>query len=186
MYHFNEKAWTGMVIPEELRQLKQWVCWNGIADPTRPGKIKKIPVNARTGGNAQSNNPDTWCDYDTAVQASCQYSGVGFMFANGYFGIDIDDAEEDIRQFRSGDNDNIVSEFIYSLESYAEYSQSGKGIHIICKGTLPEGGRRKGKVEMYQDGRFFIMTGKRRKGKIFFTKILIFFWKTVEICDVLS
>ena len=78
-----------MVIPEELRQLKHWVCWNGIADPTRPGKIKKIPVNARTGGNAQSNNPDTWCDYDTAVQASCQYSGVGFMFANGYFGIDI-------------------------------------------------------------------------------------------------
>ncbi|MFR6290248.1 MAG: phage/plasmid primase, P4 family [Peptococcaceae bacterium] len=149
-----------MVIPEELRQLKQWVCWNGIADPTRPGKIKKIPVNARTGGNAQSNNPDTWCDYDTAVQASCQYSGIGFMFANGYFGIDIDDAEEDIRQFRSGDNDNIVAEFIYSLESYAEYSQSGKGIHIICKGILPEGGRRKGKVEMYQDGRFFIMTGK--------------------------
>lgn len=43
-----------MVIPEELKQLKQWVCWKGITDPARPGKIKKIPVNARTGGNAQS------------------------------------------------------------------------------------------------------------------------------------
>ena len=149
-----------MVIPEELKQLKQWVCWKGITDPARPGKIKKIPVNARTGGNAQSNNPETWCDYETAVNASRNYSGIGFMFANGYFGIDIDDAEDEIRRFRSGDNENIIAEFIYSLESYAEYSQSGKGIHIICKGVLPDGGRRKGKVEMYQEGRFFIMTGK--------------------------
>ena len=36
---------------------------------------------------------------------------------------------------------------------------SGKGIHIICKGELPHGGRRKANVEMYQEGRYFIMTG---------------------------
>lgn len=149
-----------MVIPEELKQLKQWVCWKGVADSARPGKIKKIPVNARTGGNAQSNNPDTWCDYETALAASKQFSGIGLMFAGGYFGIDIDDAEQEIKAFRAGDNENLIAEFIYSLESYAEYSQSGKGIHIICKGSLPEGGRRKGKVEMYSEGRFFIMTGK--------------------------
>lgn len=148
------------MIPKELQELKQWVCWKGVTDPARPGKIKKVPVNAKTGGNAQSNNPDTWCDYQTALEASKNYSGIGIMFANGYFGIDIDDAESEIQLYKAGDNDNIIAEFIYSLESYAEYSQSGKGIHIICKGVLPEGGRRRGKVEMYQEGRFFIMTGR--------------------------
>ena len=147
------------MIPEELRQLNQWVCWQGIPDPTRLGKIKKVPINAKTGGNAQSNNPDTWTDYETAVKASSKYSGIGLMFANGYFGIDIDGVEQEIKAYKAGDNDNIVAEFIYSLESYAEYSQSGKGIHIICRGTLPDGGRRRGNVEMYQEGRFFIMTG---------------------------
>lgn len=147
------------MIPEELQKLQQWVCWQGIPDPSRPGKIKKIPINPRTGGNAQSNNPSTWTDYDTALAASKQYSGLGLMFANGYFGIDIDGVEQEIKAYKAGDNDNIVAEFIYTLESYAEYSQSGKGIHIICRGTLPEGGRRRGNVEMYQEGRFFIMTG---------------------------
>lgn len=149
-----------MVIPSELKQLKQWVCWQGSPDPARPGKIKKLPINPYTGGNAQSNNHDTWSDYETALKASGKFSGIGLMFANGYFGVDIDDAENEIRAFKSGDNANIIAEFIYSLESYAEYSQSGKGIHIICKGSLPDGGRRRGKVEMYSEGRFFIMTGK--------------------------
>ena len=61
--------------------------------------------------------------------------------------------------YRNGDGDNIVSEFIYELQSYSEISQSGKGIHIICKGNLPKNGRRKGNVEMYETGRFFVMTG---------------------------
>lgn len=147
------------MIPEELKQLKQWVCWQGIPDDIRPGKLKKIPINPKTGGHAQSNNSATWSDYDTAVKAAKGYSGIGFMFADGYFGVDIDDAEEAIKDYKAGGNDNIIAEFVYTLESYAEYSQSGKGLHIICKGTLPEGGRRKGKVEMYSQGRYFIMTG---------------------------
>ena len=37
-------------IPTELQSLKQWVCWKAIPDEARPGKIKKIPINASTGG----------------------------------------------------------------------------------------------------------------------------------------
>lgn len=147
------------MIPEEIKQLHQWVCWQGNPDPARPGKLKKVPINPKTGGHAQSNNPATWSDYETAIRAAKDYSGIGFMFANGYFGVDIDDAEDAIKAYKAGDNDNIIAEFVYTLESYAEYSQSGKGLHIICKGTLPEGGRRKGNVEMYSEGRYFIMTG---------------------------
>ncbi|MBO8942826.1 DNA primase, partial [Listeria monocytogenes] len=56
--------------------------------------------------------------------------------------------------------ENIAGEFIQTLASYTEYSVSGTGIHIIAKGEFPEGGRRKGNIEMYPDGRFFVMTGQ--------------------------
>lgn len=149
-------------IPAELKRLRQWVCWRSEADPARPHKPKKIPVNPLTGGNAQSSNPSTWTDFQTAVNASAQYSGIGFMFGSGYFGVDIDDVRGEIDEYtvRRDDAKNIVAEFIYTLETYAEYSVSGGGIHLICRGTLPCGGRRRGNVEMYQEKRFFIMTGK--------------------------
>ena len=111
-----------------------------------------------------SNNPDTWADFETAVRASVAYSGVGFMFAPPYFGVDIDNIAAEIEAFRDGQDDNIVSEFVHTLNSYAEYSQSGNGIHIICRGELPAGGRRRGNVEMYQTGRYFIMTGNDAAG----------------------
>ncbi len=149
-YHFEN-------IPAELRTLRQWVCWRSV--PGENGKIKKLPVNARTGELAKSNDPETWSDYDTALKEADKYSGLGFMFAPPYFGVDIDGAADEITKYRSDDDHNIISEFIHTLRSYTEYSVSGNGIHIICRGVLPPNGRRKGNVEMYQDGRFFIMTG---------------------------
>ena len=130
------------LIPEELKRLKQWVCWDGT----------KLPKNPYTGGNAQSNNPQTWSDYETAVAAVSKYhfGGIGFMFAPPYFGVDLDHCV---------DNQDFVDEFVESLQSYAEYSKSGTGIHIICKGKLPDGARRRGNVEMYSERRYFIMTG---------------------------
>lgn len=146
-------------IPQELKALPNWICWDAVPDEKR-GKIKKVPINALTGGGAMSNNPSTWCDFDTAVKASEKHSGIGFMFGGcPYFGVDIDGKEEELEAYQRGENGNIVSEFISTLQSYTEISQSGKGIHIICRGTLPKRGRRKGSVEMYEDGRFFVMTG---------------------------
>ena len=129
-------------IPQELKKLKQWVCWQG----------DKLPRNPYTGGNAQSNNKDTWSDFDTAIKALDKYKfdGIGFMFANGYFGVDLD---------KCLDNSDFIDEFVETLQSYTEISRSGNGIHIICKGTLPDGARRRGNVEMYNSGRYFIMTG---------------------------
>lgn len=145
-------------IPQELKSLPNWICWNAVPDELR-GKIKKMPINPRTGGGAMSNNPSTWTDFNTALKASENYSGIGFMFSNcDYFGVDIDGVSEELTAYREG-KENIISEFINTLQSYTEVSQSGNGIHIICKGKLPKGGRRKGNVEMYEDGRFFVMTG---------------------------
>ena len=148
-------------IPQELKNLPNWICWKAVPQPRPddPEHIGKIPINPRTGGKAQSNNPDTWTDFDTAVKASEQFTGIGFMFGNSpFFGVDVDKVEPDIREFLDGGN-GIVSEFIHALRSYAELSPSGKGIHIICRGELPQGARRRGNVEMYDSGRFFTVTG---------------------------
>lgn len=130
-------------IPSELKLLKQWVCWAG---------SDKIPKNPFTGGNARSNDASTWASFDQAVAACEQFhfDGLGFMFANGYFGVDLDHCL---------DNVDFCDEFVETLQSYAEYSKSGNGIHIICKGELPSGARRRGNVEMYNSGRYFICTG---------------------------
>lgn len=136
-------------IPQELKDLKQWVCWKGVLNDK--GKLSKIPINAKTGGGAMSNNPETWTDYETALAAAekFKYNGIGFMFSNGYFGVDLDNCSEELKD-----------EFIKVLDSYTEVSYSGNGIHIICKGKLPEGPRRKANIEMYDSNRFFVMTGK--------------------------
>lgn len=130
-------------IPQELKQLRQWVCWAG-AD--------KIPRNPHNGKNAKSNDSSTWGSFEEACGACEEYSfdGIGFMFANGYFGVDLDHCT---------DNIDFCDEFVETLQSYAEYSKSGDGIHIICRGTLPDGARRNGRVEMYSSGRYFICTG---------------------------
>lgn len=148
-------------IPAELKQLPNWICWRGFPQPRPddPDHIGKIPINPKTGGNAQSNNPETWAEFDTALKASENYTGIGFMFGNSpYFGVDIDKVEQDIREFLDGGN-GIITEFVHALQSYAELSPSGKGIHILCRGALPKGARRSGNVEMYDSGRFFTVTG---------------------------
>ena len=130
-------------IPAELKAVRQWVCWND----------DKLPKNPNTGGNAQSNNKSTWGTFDEAVAAVSKYGfrGVGFMFAPPYFGVDLD---------KCLDNADFIEEFVETLQSYTEISKSGNGIHIICKGELPAGNRRRGNVEMYSERRYFIMTGK--------------------------
>lgn len=130
-------------IPSELKELKQWVCFGN----------DKVPKSAYTGNNAKSNDSSTWATFEEAVEAVHKYGlqGLGFMFANGYFGVDLDHVL---------DNADFVDEFVETLGSYTEISRSGSGIHIICKGSLPEGKKRKGNVEMYQSGRFFCLTGK--------------------------
>jgi putative DNA primase/helicase len=142
-------------IPTELRNLNRWVCWT-MED--RKGKPTKVPKNPKTGGNAMSDNPDTWGSFKQAVNMAKKSNlpGIGFMFnGDGITGIDIDSC----RDKETGELTEQASDIISTLDSYTEVSASGKGIHIICKGKLPEGKRRHKNVEMYDVGRYFIMTG---------------------------
>ena len=141
-------------IPESLKQLKQWVCFK-LEYNEKKGKHDKIPKDPKTGYNAKANDPATWSDFQTAVKAVSKYGfdGIGIEFANGIFGVDLDNVVKD------GKLTPEAQDIIKTLDSYTEYSPSGTGVHILCKGTIPPKDRRKGNIEMYSEGRFFTVTG---------------------------
>lgn len=62
--------------------------------------------------------------YNEAIQKSSPYDGLGFVVPEGYVFLDIDQRELE---------DDLVQDLLYRLDTYAEYSQSGKGIHIYGK-----------------------------------------------------
>jgi phage/plasmid primase, P4 family, C-terminal domain len=148
-------------IPHELKKLDRWVNWRF---EVRNGKLTKVPINPVTGGRAMSNNPATWGTFEDAVlhaydidSIGNENRGIGFMFSgDGFLGVDVDHC----RNPETGELTDEARDIINIVDSYTEFSQSGDGIHIICYGKLPEGGRRrKGNVETYEVGRYFIMTG---------------------------
>ena len=144
------------MIPTELQNLKQWCCYK-LVEQKNTDKLSKLPINPETKKGAKSNDPTTWVDYDTAILYSDEYDGVGFFFTPPYVGIDIDSVNlEKI--------DTKTLEIINTLDSYTEISVSGKGLHIIVRGSLPGGVCRKGTLEMYQEARFFAMTGNILRG----------------------
>jgi len=151
-------------IPQELKEYPNWVCWDLVCQDGQ--KPRKVPVDPRTGRNAKSNDPATWGTFDEAVRAAEKHDGIGFMFSGSpFFGVDMDGVYNEVAEMKQDlMADNVVTEYLHSINSYAEYSHSGNGIHIICRGSLPEGGRRKGRYEFYDTGRYFIMTGNTING----------------------
>jgi predicted P-loop ATPase len=107
---------------QELKNKEIWVNWKY---EERDGKKTKVPYNPRTGGKAQSNNPDTWTNFAFAQSKAADYSGIGFMFADGICGIDIDN--------KTGrpELDRQAEAVISLMDTYTERSPSGTGWHII-------------------------------------------------------
>ena len=136
-------------IPSELKQLRQWVCHKN-----------KVPIIPGSEIAASPSDPSTWRSFQEAIQYAGTSDGIGFVFSpdDPYVGVDIDHCIDD-NNLLSADAKTIVN----TIKSYTEKSQSGTGIHVICKGTLPEGARRNTHtgVEMYSDKRFFVVTGDK-------------------------
>ncbi len=155
-------------IPTELRTATdhhpkgQWVCWRW---ERRDGKWTKVPVNPDTRENAKPNDPKTWGDFGQAL-TRCQreadrYAGLGFVFspADPFCGVDLDDA----RDPTTGDISPWAVELLDALGGYAEVSPSGTGVKAVVRAVKPPGrcqGQYQGhKVEIYDRGRFFALTG---------------------------
>jgi len=144
-------------IPPELKAPPQWVTY----------KADKTPVNPKTGGNAQADNPTTWGEFSQAAKHYDAYkkngiAGVGFEFSanDPYTGIDLDRC----RDLATGEIEAWARTIIDRLASYTEVSPSGRGVHVLVKAKVPPGGNKKGKTEMYSQGRYFTMTGQHLEG----------------------
>lgn len=147
-----------LAVPAEMRDLTQWVCWK-LECRQDKGTLTKVPY-AVNGKHAQSTNPATWTTFQNAVQASDDYSGIGFVFKQdgGVVGIDIDHC----RDMSTTEITNpLAAEMVRDFHSYTEISPSRTGLHIFCKGKLPGRGHKwtDAGVEMYDGGRFFTITG---------------------------
>jgi putative DNA primase/helicase len=152
----------GAAIPHELRELEQFLVWRWAT--TSAGKRTKQPVDPHTGDLASTTNPATWGSYEEAATAIETFDcpGIGFVFTrqDPYCGVDLDGC----RGPQSGEIEEWAKKIIGELDSYSEVSPSGAGVHIIAKGTLPPGGRKSGRFECYDSGRFFTITGGRLEG----------------------
>jgi putative DNA primase/helicase len=90
------------------------------------------------------------------------FDGVGFVFSrtDDFFGVDLDH----VRDPASGEISVEAHAIILELDSYTEVSVSGAGLHIYGRVKLPSGGRRRGCIELYDEGRYFCVTGHRVDG----------------------
>ena len=150
-------------IPRQLAELVQWVCW-------RNENGRKLPVQPN-GTPAKSNDSSTWCGLDEALEAAPRHTGLGFVFSGGMVGIDLDAC------YHNGAVDGWAWDILHRFRgTYAEWSPSGTGVHVIAYGSLPGGRGRKLKIEapkvgdknpgieIYEQARYFCFTGQRLPG----------------------
>lgn len=147
----------------EILDLHQWVCFRADKKPVTPHTLKL----------AKANNPETWAEFNEAWNAwknnPKNICGVGFEFAGGYLGIDLDHVIDD-----AGNLAEWAAVIVQNMDTYTEYSPSGSGLHLLCKVNEPmeqweAGGasahnRKMGPageaLEMYDAGRYFTITAR--------------------------
>ncbi|WP_436926198.1 phage NrS-1 polymerase family protein [Halosimplex amylolyticum] len=147
---------TASTLPDELVTRDQWVCWR---NQERNGTETKVPINPHTGAFASVTDSETWASFETACESveSQTVDGIGFVFTetDPLVGVDLDECRIPETETITDDATDIVDR----LTSYTEVSPSGTGVHVICTGTLPGDRSRKGWVELYEEARFFTVTG---------------------------
>jgi hypothetical protein len=159
-------------IPAELCSMKQWVVWAHTWKEAEQ-KFAKVPYSPLTNTPASSTDPTTWGTFEEAVAAytasrskgnpdDC-FDGIGFVFTGTpYMGVDQDHV--------LGHDGTLTPEaerIIRDLDTYAETSPSGTGVKSFVKAKKP--GNEWSKVtgtglEMYDEGRYFTMTGHHLAG----------------------
>jgi len=156
-------------IPDELKSWPQWVLWKA---EKRDGKVTKVPYRAGSGKRAKVNDPSHWCDFQTVIEAynkaPGRWAGIGFVLTEGdpFVAIDLDKVT-DGGQLDSGQFNALpaaVQGILRGVDSYVEVSPSGTGLRVFLVGSLPPGGRKKGTIEVYDNGRYVTLTGHHLEG----------------------
>jgi hypothetical protein len=151
---------------EDLKQRKRWVCWKLTKVPGRD-KPTKVPYQPN-GRKAESDDPNTWSTYAECMAVVSQFSGVGYVLGDGVFGVDIDECCDAV----TGKFTPESREIVISLDTYAEYSYSGDGCHLLGIGDLDEKYRKNKRkvivkaipgckqIEIKSAGFYFVCTGR--------------------------
>lgn len=163
-------------VPQYLVDRDHWVCWvnQRDSDPDHAKDWTKVPLDVNTGGFGSSTNPETWTDFESAVEYDSttreRTSGIGFVVSESddIIGIDIDDC----RDPDSGEVLDEVADIFEHVGSYAEVSPSGTGLRIFVRGKWPEGiGNQTDLIagdgvtlEVYEWGRYLTVTGYHLDG----------------------
>jgi hypothetical protein len=161
----NEKL-TPSNVPVELKDNKQWVCWRAVFDENK-NKWRKPPASPKTGEGigAVEKYRDHFCTFDEAVEGAKKFKldGVGWVFTSSdpYVGIDFDGAVTD------GVVHAAVQTWLrWFTGAYIEFSPSGTGLHVICKGRLIKAvtatklSNDDATCELYSTARFFTWTSQ--------------------------
>lgn len=112
-------------IPAPLQKTGLFCCWKY---EERDGRKTKVPYNPRTGGRAQSTNPETFAPLPVALDAmrSGGYSGIGVGIFGTLGAIDIDHCISD-----TGELSGMAQNIMLTMDAYTEKSPSGKGLRIL-------------------------------------------------------
>lgn len=116
------------MIPNELMSDALWCVWK---KELRGGKPTKVPYNPVTGERAETNNPDTFKEFQVAEETfkiDGEYDGIGMLVSNGFSAIDIDHCIE------NGELSDLAKDICQKIGSYTEKSPSGTGLRIIIRG----------------------------------------------------
>lgn len=156
-------------VPAALIERDQWVVWRYQLDKDRRDWTK-VPYRADDPeSHASTTNPATWGTFAAAKATHDRRAlrmdvgrldGVGFVFGpdDPFVGIDLDLCLDDDGNVRSW-----AAPVLRELPTYAEVSPGGRGVKLIAVGSLDGPGHKtavgEGKVEMYDRGRFFTITG---------------------------
>jgi primase-polymerase (primpol)-like protein len=147
-------------LPAAVRASTRCVVWRY---ERRQGRPTKVPYRAtQPDVRAAVNDATTWSTFAVAAAAvgAGHGDGVGLVLGAGLTGVDFDH----VREVQTGVVATDVMAMVALLDSYTEVSPSGDGLHVLVRGTLPPGRRRRGYVEMYDGGRFFTLTGRHVVG----------------------
>jgi len=151
-----------LVVPVDLENTPQWVCWRyALVD----GKQTKIPVNPHNGFNAKTDTPHTWSDLETALAYydahKDRVSGIGVVLRGTRLaGVDLDHCIVD------GVIAPWALRIMRALNSYTEVSPSGTGLRVFGLGVKPGSRNKSGDVELYDhtSTRYLTFTGRHLPG----------------------
>lgn len=152
-------------IPQRLRERHAWMLWN----PHEQGPTRKQPklYDQRSGRfhPVKWRDRSKWLSFDDAAHLAQQH-GAGLctiMDGDGLCVLDIDGSKPQgntlLDTLASAYWNQHMLEVAAYLNSYTEWSTSGKGIHVFFDGELPIEGANQRPYEIYATSRVLLVTG---------------------------